>query len=74
MQHIPIPHIPQLIHNHAVSQAHLDRPSNGPSRSALKGLLLGLCCFHSLVVGRKRFGTGIGSGSGSGLGWCRPYR
>jgi dynein heavy chain len=41
--------------------------------AALRSILFGLCFYHSLLLGRKKFGVGIGSGSGSGLGFCRNY-
>ncbi|KAJ9515913.1 hypothetical protein QJQ45_016901, partial [Haematococcus lacustris] len=49
------------------------RPSTETKRTAYKAILFGLCFYHSLLLGRKKFGTGIGTGSGSGLGFCRGY-
>eukprot|EP00878_Enallax_costatus_P020623 GHUV01021808.1.p1 GENE.GHUV01021808.1~~GHUV01021808.1.p1 ORF type:complete len:1441 (+),score=543.76 GHUV01021808.1:4290-8612(+) len=50
-----------------------DRLSTMTKKNAYKGILFGLCFYHSLLLGRKKFGTGIGTGSGSGLGFCRNY-
>ena len=41
--------------------------------AAFRAVLFGLCFYHSLLLGRKKFGVGIGAGSGSGLGFCRAY-
>lgn len=49
------------------------RLSNAAKRTAYRSILFGLCFYHSLLLGRKKFGTGIGMGSGSGLGFCRGY-
>ena len=49
------------------------RPSSAAKQTAFKSILFGLCFYHSLLLGRKKFGTGIGSGAGSGLGFCRGY-
>ena len=49
------------------------RPSTPVKQTAFKSILFGLCFYHSLLLGRKKFGTGIGSGAGSGLGFCRGY-
>jgi len=38
-----------------------------------RSVLFALCFYHSLLLGRKKFGVGIGAGNGSGLGYCRPY-
>jgi len=35
--------------------------------------MFSLCLYHSLLLGRKKFGVGIGIGAGSGLGYCRGY-
>lgn len=48
-------------------------PSLQTKRSAFRSILFGLCFYHSLLLGRKKFGVGIGTGSGSGLGFCRGY-
>lgn len=50
-----------------------DRPSTVIKRAAFRSILFGLCFYHSLLLGRKKFGVGIGTGSGSGLGFCRGY-
>ncbi len=42
-------------------------------QGAFRAILFGLCFYHSLLLGRKKFGVGIGTGSGSGLGFCRGY-
>lgn len=42
-------------------------------RACFRSILFGLCFYHSLLLGRKKFGVGIGTGSGSGLGFCRGY-
>ncbi|EFN60095.1 hypothetical protein CHLNCDRAFT_133411 [Chlorella variabilis] len=50
------------------------RASTEPKRAALRSIIFGLCFFHSVLLGRKKFGTGIGSaGGGGGLGYCRAY-
>jgi dynein heavy chain len=45
-----------------------ERPSTPIKQTAFKAILFGLCFYHSLLLGRKKFGTGIGTGSGSGGG------
>uniref|UniRef100_A0A061RCW1 Flagellar alpha dynein n=1 Tax=Tetraselmis sp. GSL018 TaxID=582737 RepID=A0A061RCW1_9CHLO len=55
------------------SQEVMDRPSTEEKRKAFTCIMFGLCFYHSLLLGRKKFGTGIGNGSGSGLGFCRGY-
>eukprot|EP00879_Flechtneria_rotunda_P021343 GHRR01022494.1.p1 GENE.GHRR01022494.1~~GHRR01022494.1.p1 ORF type:complete len:925 (+),score=321.59 GHRR01022494.1:1101-3875(+) len=50
-----------------------ERLSTVAKRYAYKSILFGLCFYHSLLLGRKKFGTGIGTGSGSGMGFCRNY-
>ncbi|KAK9817742.1 hypothetical protein WJX72_001478 [[Myrmecia] bisecta] len=57
----------------AFNQDFCDRPSTDAKRVAFKSILFGLCFYHSLLLGRKKFGTGIGTGAGSGLGFCRGY-
>eukprot|EP00877_Chromochloris_zofingiensis_P015255 jgi/Chrzof1/9984/Cz04g22250.t1 len=49
------------------------RLTSETKRNAYKSILFGLCFYHSLLLGRKKFGVGIGTGSGSGLGFCRGY-
>ncbi len=49
------------------------RLSSEVKRTSFKSILFGLCFYHSLLLGRKKFGVGIGTGSGSGLGFCRGY-
>jgi dynein heavy chain len=42
--------------------------------AAYRALAFGLCFFHGVLLGRKKFGVGIGGpGGGSGLGFCRAY-
>ena len=61
-------------HTQPASQAAMCcRPSTPVKQTAFKSILFGLCFYHSLLLGRKKFGTGIGSGAGSGLGFCRGY-
>ncbi|PRW60500.1 Dynein alpha flagellar outer arm [Chlorella sorokiniana] len=36
-------------------------------------LIAALASVHSVLLGRKKYGTGIGTGTGSGLGYCRAY-
>lgn len=55
----------------AFTPEQCDRPSTPAKRVAFRSILFGLCFYHSLLLGRKKFGTGIGTGSGSGLGFCR---
>lgn len=50
-----------------------NRPTTELKRTSFKSILFGLCFYHSLLLGRKKFGVGIGTGSGSGLGFCRGY-
>ncbi|MEW5298846.1 MAG: hypothetical protein WDW36_001923 [Sanguina aurantia] len=57
----------------AFTQELCDRPSTVVKRAAFRSILFGLCFYHSLLLGRKKFGVGIGTGSGSGLGFCRGY-
>ncbi|DBA86689.1 TPA: Dynein alpha chain, flagellar outer arm [Trebouxia sp. C0004] len=57
----------------AFNQEMCSRPSTVAKQTAFKSILFGLCFYHSLLLGRKKFGTGIGSGAGSGLGFCRGY-
>lgn len=40
-----------------------ERLSTNAKRTAYKGILFGLCFYHSLLLGRKKFGTGIGTGA-----------
>jgi dynein heavy chain len=39
------------------------RLSTAAKRNAYKSILFGLCFYHSLLLGRKKFGTGIGTGN-----------
>ncbi len=57
----------------AYTPEQCDRPSTDAKRVAFRSILFGLCFYHSLLLGRKKFGVGIGTGSGSGLGFCRGY-
>ena len=50
-----------------------ERLATEKKRSCFRAILFGLCFYHSLLLGRKKFGVGIGTGSGSGLGFCRGY-
>ena len=50
-----------------------ERLATEKKRSCFRSILFGLCFYHSLLLGRKKFGVGIGTGSGSGLGFCRGY-
>lgn len=54
----------------AFSEDDFARISTDEKRQDYKSLLFGLCFYHSLLLGRRKFGTGIGSGAGSGLGFC----
>lgn len=38
------------------------RLSTAAKQTAYKSILFGLCFYHSLLLGRKKFGTGIGTG------------
>lgn len=38
------------------------RLSTETKRAAYKAILFGLCFYHSLLLGRKKFGVGIGTG------------
>lgn len=55
------------------SQATFDRSSTDEKRLVHISVLFTLCFYHSLLLGRKKFGVGIGIGAGSGLGYCRGY-
>uniref|UniRef100_A0A7S0WPT2 Dynein heavy chain n=2 Tax=Pyramimonas obovata TaxID=1411642 RepID=A0A7S0WPT2_9CHLO len=55
------------------SQATLDRSTTEAKKVAHTAVLFALCFYHSLLLGRKKFGVGIGIGAGSGLGYCRGY-
>ncbi|GAB4813657.1 hypothetical protein N2152v2_000703 [Parachlorella kessleri] len=50
-----------------------NEPPSEEKKLAVKSILFGLCFFHSLLLGRKKFGIGIGLGAGSGLGFNRGY-
>lgn len=50
-----------------------ERLASDKKRSCFRSILFGLCFYHSLLLGRKKFGVGIGVGAGSGLGFCRGY-
>jgi hypothetical protein len=41
-------------------EARLSTPAK---RTAFRSILFGLCFYHSLLLGRKKFGTGIGTGA-----------
>lgn len=73
--HCSLPHRSHSItfhDSHSVAECAC-RPSTAAKQTAFKSILFGLCFYHSLLLGRKKFGTGIGSGAGSGLGFCRGY-
>jgi dynein heavy chain, axonemal len=57
----------------AFDESLQERLSTEKKRSCFRSILFGLCFYHSLLLGRKKFGVGIGTGSGSGLGFCRGY-
>ena len=57
----------------AFSHEQCERLSAPDKCVSYKSILFGLCFYHSLLLGRKKFGVGIGTGSGSGLGFCRGY-
>ena len=54
-------------------QSYLDSSSTPEKQTVKRSVLFALCFYHSLLLGRKKFGVGIGAGNGSGLGFCRPY-
>jgi dynein heavy chain len=47
------------------------RLSSPAKVTAFRSILFGLCFYHSLLLGRKKFGVGIGTGGlvGGGGGW-----
>ena len=47
-----------------------DRLSTATKRTAYKSILFGLCFYHSLLLGRKKFGTGIGTGGHEAMALC----
>ena len=55
------------------SQEILDRSTTHEKKVAHAGIMYCLCFYHSLLLGRKKFGVGIGIGAGSGLGFCRGF-
>lgn len=57
----------------AFTEEDFTRISTDEKRLAFKSLLFGLCFYHSTLLGRRKFGTGIGMGSGSGMGFCQRY-
>ena len=72
--HLILPYMPPYYRVHALTGMSVYcRPSTPAKQTAFKSVLFGLCFYHSLLLGRKKFGTGIGSGAGSGLGFCRGY-
>jgi hypothetical protein len=55
------------------------RLSSELKRNAYRSILFGLCFYHSLLLGRKKFGVGIGTGEGRvdlrvGLNQGQPKR
>lgn len=57
----------------AFDESLQERLETEKKRSCFRAILFGLCFYHSLLLGRKKFGVGIGTGAGSGLGFCRGY-
>jgi dynein heavy chain, axonemal len=57
----------------AFDESLQERLSTKKKQACFRSILFGLCFYHSLLLGRKKFGVGIGTGSGSGLGFCRGY-
>ena len=57
----------------AFDESLQERLGTDKKRSCFRSILFGLCFYHSLLLGRKKFGVGIGVGAGSGLGFCRGY-
>jgi len=55
------------------NQDVLDRSTTEERKVVHTAVLFALCFYHSLLLGRKKFGVGIGIGLGSGLGYCRGY-
>ena len=55
------------------NQDVLDRSTTPEKKTVHTAVLFALCFYHSLLLGRKKFGVGIGIGLGSGLGYCRGY-
>jgi len=55
------------------NQELFDRCGDEGKSTALKAVVFALCFYHSLILGRKKYGIGIGLGAGSGLGFCRGY-
>jgi len=55
------------------SQEILDRSTTEERKTCHTAIMFSLCLYHSLLLGRKKFGVGIGIGAGSGLGYCRGY-
>ena len=55
------------------NQDVLDRSTTSEKKTVHTAVLFALCFYHSLLLGRKKFGVGIGIGLGSGLGYCRGY-
>jgi dynein heavy chain len=42
----------------AFSPEFFERPATEERRRAVRGIIFGLCFFHSVLLGRKKFGTG----------------
>jgi dynein heavy chain len=55
------------------SQETFERSTSPEKKTVYIAVLFALCFYHSLLLGRKKFGVGIGIGAGSGLGYCRGY-
>ena len=44
----------------AFTPEFFERASTEEKRRAVRGIIFGLCFFHSVLLGRKKFGTGEG--------------
>jgi len=58
----------------AFTPEDIDRLSTDRKKRDYRAILFALCFYHGVLLGRKKFGSGIGtSATGSGMGWCRSY-